>query len=336
MRTNRCARTRGGSRRSSAACPKASAPAHLRVLGFVTLAMFFENYDLGMFGNALPQLAATFGLDKAQLGQFAGATRLGALPAFFLLPLGRPDRTAAAAAALDRRDEHRLAGDGAGADAASVRVGADRDAHVHHLGGADLVRRRRRGVSRREPRLGHRHARRRRRDRLRRGRARLRLRRSAAVRLARALRARRDPAPAPAGARAGAARDRALRRRARGERGQRGAGGSCGRSSSCCGATRGARSRSALLGCLSSAGIGPSLQFISEFLQTERGWTPAAFASLSVFFGAFAIIGNPVAGRLGDRYGRRAVAACVLVGLPAGVSRVLRGTERDGLRCRGR
>src|SRR5262249_33472685 len=28
-------------------------PAHLRVLGFVTLAMFFENYDLGMFGNAL-------------------------------------------------------------------------------------------------------------------------------------------------------------------------------------------------------------------------------------------------------------------------------------------
>ena len=29
-------------------------------------------------------------------------------------------------------------------------------------------------------------------------------------------------------------------------------------------------------------------------------------------FGAFAIIGNPVAGRLGDRYGRRAVAACVL------------------------
>src|SRR5437870_7420027 len=62
-------------------------PAHLRVLGFVSLAMFFENYDLGMFGNALPQIAATFGLDPAAQGEFAAWTRLGALPAFALLPL---------------------------------------------------------------------------------------------------------------------------------------------------------------------------------------------------------------------------------------------------------
>jgi MFS family permease len=40
------------------------------------------------------------------------------------------------------------------------------------------------------------------------------------------------------------------------------------------------------------------------------------FASFSVAFGAFAILGNPVAGRLGDRYGRRAVAACVLTLFP--------------------
>ena len=68
--------------------PHGVGPAHLRVLGFVTLAMFFENYDLALLGNALPQIAATFGLDKAQLGEFTGVTRLGALPAFFLLPLG--------------------------------------------------------------------------------------------------------------------------------------------------------------------------------------------------------------------------------------------------------
>src|SRR5215813_3696006 len=61
-------------------------PAHLRVLGFVTLAMFFENYDLGMFANALPQIAASFGLDKAAQGEFAAWTRFGALPAFLLLP----------------------------------------------------------------------------------------------------------------------------------------------------------------------------------------------------------------------------------------------------------
>ena len=66
--------------------PVAVEPAHLRVLGFVALAMFFENYDLGMFGNALPQIAATFGLDKAAQGEFTAWTRFGALPAFVLLP----------------------------------------------------------------------------------------------------------------------------------------------------------------------------------------------------------------------------------------------------------
>src|SRR3989454_4184481 len=66
--------------------PEGVEPAHLRALGFVTLAMFFENYDLGMFGNALPQIAATFGLDPAAQGVFTATTRFGALPAFLLLP----------------------------------------------------------------------------------------------------------------------------------------------------------------------------------------------------------------------------------------------------------
>src|SRR5262249_52339325 len=33
-----------------------------------------------------------------------------------------------------------------------------------------------------------------------------------------------------------------------------------------------------LIGGLASAGTGPSFQFVSEFLQTERGWRPGAFA----------------------------------------------------------
>jgi putative MFS transporter len=72
----------------------------------------------------------------------------------------------------------------------------------------------------------------------------------------------------------------------------------------------------AAIGLLSSAGIQPSFQFISEFLQSERGWEPGAFATLTVVFGGFAIIGNPLAGWLGDRYGRRLVAAAVLVLFP--------------------
>jgi MFS family permease len=71
-----------------------------------------------------------------------------------------------------------------------------------------------------------------------------------------------------------------------------------------------------VIAALSAAGIQPSFQFISEFLQTEPGWEPASYAALTVVFGAFAIIGNPVAGYLGDRYGRRIVAAAVLLLFP--------------------
>ena len=52
-----------------------------------TFALFFENYDFSVLGNALPQLAASFGLSKAALGDFTSVTRLGALPAFLLVPL---------------------------------------------------------------------------------------------------------------------------------------------------------------------------------------------------------------------------------------------------------
>ena len=67
--------------------PASLAPEHLRLLGVLTFAMFFENYDLSVLGNALPQLSASFGLSKADLGDFTSITRLGALPAFLFVPL---------------------------------------------------------------------------------------------------------------------------------------------------------------------------------------------------------------------------------------------------------
>jgi MFS family permease len=60
---------------------------HLTLLGFVALAMFFENYDLSLLTSVLKFLSEDFGLSEAELGTFAGSIRLGTLPAFFLVPL---------------------------------------------------------------------------------------------------------------------------------------------------------------------------------------------------------------------------------------------------------
>ncbi len=296
--------------------PAGVTPAHLRVLGFVTLAMFFENYDLGMLGNALPQIAATFGLDKVELGNFTALTRLGALPAFFLLPLG------------DRIGRRRLlllsvAGMSVGSFVTALAQSptqfviaqiatrtfivsaavtsfvvvseefpaANRGWGIGMLGGVGAI-----GFGVGAGLYGAV-------DRLPFG-----WRALYALgliplfflpALARGLRetarfAAAHAAGAESASLGGALRPIAelLRRHPR-------------------------RALAiALIGALSSAGTGPSFQFISQFLQTERGWTPGAFAALSVVFGAFAIVGNPVAGRLGDRYGRRVVAACVLALFP--------------------
>ncbi len=67
--------------------PRGVEPPHLHLLGFVALAMFFENYDLSLLTSVLKFLREDFGLSEAQLGSFAGAIRLGTLPAFFLIPL---------------------------------------------------------------------------------------------------------------------------------------------------------------------------------------------------------------------------------------------------------
>src|SRR5215831_16048191 len=67
--------------------PASLSPEHLRLLGVLTFVLFCENYDIGVLGNALPQLAATFGLSKAEIGDFTGRVILGALPAFLVVPL---------------------------------------------------------------------------------------------------------------------------------------------------------------------------------------------------------------------------------------------------------
>jgi MFS family permease len=300
--------------------PVGVAPEHLRLLGVLTFALFFENYDFSVLGNALPQLAASFGLSKAALGDFTSVTRLGALPAFLLVPLadrigrrrlvllsviGMSLGSALTATSQSAREfvlcqfatrtflvtagvvavvivteefpaEHRGWGIGMLSGVAAIGFGL----------GALLY-----GFVNRLP-LGWRAL-------YLVGATPLLLfpwLRRSVVETRRFVRSRGDvlAREGTAVALAGALQPIAALLREHPRRAL----------------------AIGLLGSLSSAGIGVSFQFVSQFLQTERGWTPGAFAVMSVFFGAFGIIGNPAAGRLGDHFGRRTVVVAVLTSFP--------------------
>lgn len=60
--------------------------------------------------------------------------------------------------------------------------------------------------------------------------------------------------------------------------------------------------------------VAPASFFAPKYLQDVHGWTPAAVATLNFLGGMFAIIGNPLAGWLSDRHGRRPIASLFGVG----------------------
>jgi putative MFS transporter len=296
------------------------APEHLRLLGVLTFALFFESYDISIFSNSLPQLAASFGLSKAAQGDFAMRVSMGALPAFLIVPLadriGRRRLLLLSVVIMSLGSMLTAASQSATqfalfqfgtrafliASAVLTVVIVTEEFPAVHRGwgigmlsgiaaigfglGAFLY-----GFVNRLP-LGW---------RalylvgvtpllllpwLRRG-----------VIETRRFTAARGSALASegmSGALAGAFRPVAALIRAYPRRGL----------------------AIATLGFLSGMGINLSFFFISEFLQTMRGWSPGAFAGMSIFFGAFGIIGNPVAGRLADRFGRRTIIAAALLAFP--------------------
>lgn len=62
-------------------------PRLLSLLGFVAFALFFESYDFSLLNAALKHIAQDLGLDETELGAFTAMIRIGALPAFVLIPL---------------------------------------------------------------------------------------------------------------------------------------------------------------------------------------------------------------------------------------------------------
>jgi MFS family permease len=59
----------------------------LNLLGAVALALLFEEYDLAMLTSALGHIAAELKMAENELSLYLALIRLGALPAFFLVPL---------------------------------------------------------------------------------------------------------------------------------------------------------------------------------------------------------------------------------------------------------
>ncbi|HSP97079.1 MAG TPA: MFS transporter [Candidatus Dormibacteraeota bacterium] len=72
----------------------------------------------------------------------------------------------------------------------------------------------------------------------------------------------------------------------------------------------------ALVGGLMAVGESAVFQFTAYFVLTVHGWSPGDFALMFIAGGGVGIIGNIVAGRIGDRVGRRIVGFVFLSFFP--------------------
>jgi putative MFS transporter len=297
--------------------PPGVGPEHLRILGFVAFAMLFENYDLGLVGAALPQITAEFGLSNVEKGSFLGAIEMGALASFLLVPLadrfGRrrlllacvvgmslgslltafaPSAPVFAACQVLTRSF------AAGAVVISYVVVAEEFPAEHRGWGIGML-----------AAVG-------------------------AVGFGLGAAVYSQVERLPYGWRAVYALGGLAilllpffrRRIAETRRFRESAAGRPHVTLSLASAfapvlelARRYPLRAAVFGMaafLSTVGHRPAFRFVSDFLQTEHGWSPGQFAAMTVLGGLLGVAGNPVAGRLGDLYGRQRVGIAMLVPFP--------------------
>ncbi len=82
-----------------------------------------------------------------------------------------------------------------------------------------------------------------------------------------------------------------------------------------------------LAGFFAAASGLPVFQFLSQFVQTQHGWSPGGFTLLIVGGGTIGILGNVLGGRGSDRVGRRWVAGLSFLVVPAFATLLYRGPE---------
>jgi MFS family permease len=69
-------------------------------------------------------------------------------------------------------------------------------------------------------------------------------------------------------------------------------------------------------GILIAGGTLPTIQFSGYYTQTKLAWEPADYSLMMLVAGGLGIAGNVIAGRLGDRYGRRIIGAVLMTLFP--------------------
>jgi MFS family permease len=69
-------------------------------------------------------------------------------------------------------------------------------------------------------------------------------------------------------------------------------------------------------GMLVAGGTLPTIQFSGYYTQTKLAWEPADYSAMMLVAGGLGIAGNVIAGRLGDRYGRRIIGAVLMTLFP--------------------
>ena len=77
----------GGLLHSLGRAPQGLDARHVSVVGIVSLAFLFENYGLSMLSAAMKQIRESYGLAPSEMSELLAWIRLGAIPAFLLLPL---------------------------------------------------------------------------------------------------------------------------------------------------------------------------------------------------------------------------------------------------------